>query len=444
MKRLTLLALAAAAMFYTCTQDSLENPLDARLNARLTDLSPGGDRSYFILPDEEDYANIPQDPRNPITREKVELGKMLFYETGLALAPAKSFSKGTYSCATCHVPSVGFVPGRVQGIADGGIGFGEHGEKRKGMQLYEPEEMDVQGARPLSVMNVAFTVNTMWAGKFGGNGINEGTEYAWTGDAEINHEGFFGLESQNIEGLKVHRMVVNKEVTDTLGYTQMFDQAFAQWSEEERYSLKSASFAISAYLRTLLANEAPFQEWLKGDELAMTEEEKTGALLFFGKAGCYRCHTGAALNNPTEFYALGVKDLYETGQAFATSADDLRNLGRGGFTERPEDMYKFKVPQLYNMREAGFYFHGSSKRSLREVVDYFNEAIPENQNVPEEQIASQFHPLRLTDAEKQDLVRFLEDALWDPNIERHVPEKVLSGNCFPNNDEVSRRDMGCE
>jgi len=444
MKRLTLLAFAAAAVFYTCTQDTLENPLDARLNARLSDLSPGGDRSYFILPDEEDYADIPHDPQNPLTREKVELGKMLFFETGLALAPAKSFNKETYSCATCHVPSIGFVPGRVQGIADGGVGFGEHGEKRKGMQLYNPEEMDVQGARPLSVMNVAFTVNTMWAGKFGGNGVNEGTEDRWVGDAELNHEGFLGLETQNIEGLHLHRMVVNKDVTDTLGYTQMFDQAFTEWSEEERYSPKSASFAISAYLRTLLTNEAPFQNWLKGDEQAMTEEEKTGALVFFGKAGCYRCHTGAALNNPTEFYALGVKDLYETGQAFATSADDPRNLGRGGFTGRAEDMYKFKVPQLYNMREAGFYFHGSSKRSLREVVEYFDDGVAENQNVPEEQLAAQLHPLRLTEAEKQSLVRFLEDALWDPNVDRYVPEKVLSGNCFPNNDAISRRDMGCE
>ena len=168
-----------------------------------------------------------------------------------------------------------------------------------------------------------------------------------------------------------------------------FDAAFGDFSEEERYSKKAAAFAISAYLRTLLTNEAPFQNYLRGDKKALTEQEKRGALVFFGDAKCFHCHEGTNLG-ANEFYAIGVKDLYQTGKAFNTSKDDIRNLGRGEFTGETEDMYKFKVPQLYNLGDAPFYFHGSSFTDLREVVEYFNKGIPENEQVPSSQIARQF------------------------------------------------------
>ncbi len=107
-------------------------------------------------------------------------------------------------------------------------------------------------------------------------------------------------------------------------------------------------------------------------------------------------------------------------------------------------MHKFKVPQLYNMKDIGFYFHGSSKRSLREVVEYFNDGIPENPNVPKSQITSLFHPLNLTEKEIDDLVEFLEDGLYDPDLKRYKPQQVLSGKCFPNNDLASQIDLGCK
>ncbi|MBV6442980.1 MAG: hypothetical protein EPGJADBJ_04708 [Saprospiraceae bacterium] len=106
-------------------------------------------------------------------------------------------------------------------------------------------------------------------------------------------------------------------------------------------------------------------------------------------------------------------------------------------------MYKFKVPQLYNLKNTGFYFHGASKQSLREVVEYFNNGIPENPDVPAGQIAAQFRPLGLTGQEMTDLVEFLENGLYDPNLERYAPVQTLSGNCFPNNDPLSRVETGC-
>ncbi len=437
--------LVIATMILACTRDELANPLDGELRNRLIQLSPNNNLEYFQLPAEDDYVNIPHDPANPLTHEKVKLGKLLFFETGLAVNSIHAEGAGTYSCATCHVPSAGFMPGRVQGVADGGGGFGINGEGRIISDTYKEEELDAQGARPLSLLNVAFVTNTTWAGKFGSGHANEGTENIWgISDplTEINHLGMEGIESQNMEGLDLHRMEVNDYVLDTLGYRAYFDEAFPDFSEEERYSKVTTSFAISAYIRTLLPNQAPFQRWVKGDLVAMSDLEKLGATVFYGKAGCFRCHKGAALSS-VEFHAVGVKDLFEAG-GLKTDEDDKRNLGRGAFTENPEDNYKFKVPQIYNMGDSPFYFHGSSKRSLREVVDYFNEAIPENSRVPDSQISPLFHPLNLSEGEIKALVAFLENGLRDPDLVRYVPDEVLSGNCFPNNDPLSQQDLNCQ
>ena len=142
------------------------------------------------------------------------------------------------------------------------------------------------------------------------------------------------------------------------------------------------------------------------------------------------------------FFAVGVNDL-DMIPSYNRSPDEIRNLGRGGFTGMQQDLYKFKVPQLYNLRGNPFFFHGSSKTSIEDVVDYFDQAIPENARVPESQISLHFRPLFLTDTEKEDLVVFLRDGLEDENLNRYVPESVKSGNCFPNNDVESKIDMGC-
>ena len=447
MNKLKLVVFTITIFLISCNSDKVElaTDLDFQLESAIKTQSPTNKIDHFILPEENDYASIPTSPENPITPVKVALGKFLFFETGLGLEPMHEEGEGTYSCASCHIPSAGFRPGRFQGIADGGTGFGINGEERTKSEYYQPEEMDVQGIRPLSVLNAAYVTNALWNGQFGGGHVNEGTEARWTEatGTTINHEGLGGLESQNIESFKVHRMVINKDVLDGLGYTPYFESAFSDFPEDERYSPKAASFAIAAYLRCLMSNEAPFQAYLKGDRYSMTEQEKRGALLFFDKAKCANCHNGPSFNS-VSFYALGVHDLGEYDEAVLPSDTDKKNLGRGAFTGLEEDNYKFKVPQLYNLKDTPFYFHGSSKTSLRDVVHYFNDAVGENPAVPESQLPPIFKPLNLTNSEIDDLVAFLAEGLHDPNLKRYEPEYTLSGNCFPNNDPASRLDLGCD
>ncbi|MCC6723914.1 MAG: hypothetical protein IT258_05350 [Saprospiraceae bacterium] len=445
-KALILASVVASTFWFSCKDDHVVTSVDKDLESAITASSPSGDISHYIMPESDDYANLPnQDVKNPVTAAKVELGRMLFFETGIGLNPKYPVSKQAYSCSSCHVPSMSFTAGRFQGIADGAVGFGDHGESRVKNQHYNGSEVDAQGARPLPTINLTYVTNALWAGSFGSYGTNVGTESVWNLDTltALNHKGFEGLEANNQRALVVHRQVINKNITDSLGYTAMFDAAFPDIPENERYSLKTGAFAIAAYFRTILTNQAPFQRWLKGDYAAMNDQQKRGAVLFFTKAGCNNCHNSASLNN-MRYEGVGVNNLFQSPyDVFRTDINDARNLGRGGFTKNPDDNYKFKVPQLYNLKHFGFYFHGASKTSLRDVVEYFNKGIPENTVIPASQISKNFKPLGLTAEEMDDLTEFLENGLYDAQIERYAPSQVMSGNCFPNNDSQSKLDMGC-
>ncbi len=428
-----------------CTKDRMPTlvELDNQLENSIRGKSPNGTLDFYVLPNENDLHLIPQDPKNPLTPQKVELGKLMYHDTGLGQDPMKEAGRGTYSCASCHVSEAGFRPGNFQGIADGGVNFGIGGEDRVKNTLYSDDELDVQSARPLSMVNVAYVSNTFWNGQFGGGNVNEGTEDVWDlrDDTELNHLGFEGIETQNMDGLIAHRITINKDLLDEYGYTFLFDQVFADVPVEERYTITTASLAFSAYIRTILANRAPFQDWLKGDREALGYEEKKGAILFFEKAQCIQCHYNQNLGS-SEFHALGVTDMDQI-PSYNTSPDDRRNLGRGGFTLQPEDNYRFKVPGIYNLQGANFYFHGASKTSIRDLVEYKNAAQSENSRVPQDLISSKFKPIGLTEEEKNHLIAFLENGLQDRDLKRYVPTSVLSGNCFPNADEASQLDLGC-
>jgi len=119
----------------------------------------------------------------------------------------------------------------------------------------------------------------------------------------------------------------------------------------------------------------------------------------------------------------------------------MTRKGRGGFTQNPDDNYKFKIPQLYSIKYNGFYGHGSSFTSIKEIVTYKNKAIKENNIVPNRNLDSRFKPLNLTDKDIDLVTLFVEKSLNDTNLKRYVPSNVLSNNCIPNNDIQSQQDI---
>jgi cytochrome c peroxidase len=426
----------------SCTDDDSYTEIDSKsaLEMKIVDLY--GSKQALVLPFSSDLNAIPSDPNNPITKAKVDLGKLLFHETGLAKNPNVSESTDSYSCASCHHSNAGFQSGLKQGIGEGGIGFGISGEGRHKNPAYQESDLDVQPIRSPSIINTAYQEVMLWNGQFGAKGVNQGTEANWTPGTpkEKNNLGFEGLETQAIAGLAVHRLSIDENFLLNTVYKEMFDESFPNLPADERYTSITAGLAIAAYERTVLSNESPFQQWLRGNDLAMDENETRGALLFFDKAKCYQCHSGPGLNG-MEFHAIGMNDL--EGSNILTAVDNITKRGRGGFTGNPEDDFKFKTPQLYNLADVNFYGHGANFTSLTGILKYKNEAIKENSEVPQSAISQLFTPLNLTDEEIDDIVAFLETGLYDSNLQRYVPTALPSGNCFPNADELSSLDLGC-
>ena len=459
-RRMTLLAVSVAVLSGCGNSDSptAAEVLDAELKVAVGAVGPG--LAAFTLPDETDLAAIPADPANPLTAEKVALGQMLYHETGLATSPNDPANSGTYSCATCHHAGAGFKSGVAQGIGEGGQGFGVVGEGRllsAGLDAAAPSDSplrpDVQPVASPTTLNVAYQEVMLWNGQFG-NASNSSSNSGLapsvlstpgTPKAE-NVRGLSGVEIPAVAWLGVHRLSVEGDslLQTQPEYVQMFASAFPASTD----TLEDAAKAIAAYERTLLANRAPFQQWLRGDASAMNQQEMRGALIFFGNGNCVACHAGPALSSQpgatsdAVFMAVGFADLDTTDPRVHGSVSVADSLGRGGFTGNPADNFKFKVPSLYNLVDASFYGPGASFNSVRDVVAYKNAAVPQKA-IASSQLDARFQPLGLSDAEIDDLTAFLETGLYDAELERYVPAALPSGNCFPNADAASRADLGC-
>lgn len=444
MRFLSVVLLLSAVTLFSCQNESYE-AVDEELIANLKSVSPTGRIDYFMMPSSDDYDNIPQDPKNPLTSVKIMLGQQLFHETGIGLGAQMEEGMATYSCASCHNADAGFQAGLQQGIGDGGLGFGSRGEARLANPNYH-NAVDVQPIKTPAALNTAYQKNMLWNGQFGATGENVNTEDRWTQGSplETNTLGYEGVETQAIAGLSVHRMKIDKNIVEEIMCKEKFDKAFPDFPEEKRYSTETAGLAIAAYERTLLANQSRFQKWLR-NEVELTWAERKGAEVFFGKGACVDCHTGPTLN-AMEFHALGMNNLDDLSNVIIPKVEEAANanLGRGGFTGKAEDNYKFKVPQLYNLASNSFYGHGSSFTSIEDIVRYKNKGIPENKNVNTTSIADEFRPLHLTEEEIKNLTLFLSFTLYDSELERYKPTELRSHNCFPNADEQSKKDVGCD
>lgn len=424
----------------------------------------------FVL----DQNSIPEDPANPISEAKVELGKALFFDTATAITPQDERMRHTYSCAACHTPAAGFSVKSRQAIAEGGRGFGEGGEERKPVD--DALFWDVQPVRSLSILNVAYQRNTLGSGVFGAAGANapilrtaRDTGQVILAPFAFNFLGLEGVETQAIAAQFTHGLMHASPDADITSrnveilarspirnfahiekYQDLYEAAFPEFAgQPELISAKTTGLAIAAYERTVIANEAPFQRYLRGDLGALSPKEIRGMNTFFNpnKGNCVSCHSGPAFG-ADRFYAIGFKDFDprkglilpgqkdENGQVSfvtATTMDSLPEsaiqsalrsaaLGRGLVPGQDQQARKFRVPQLYNLADAGFYGHGGSFRSLEKLVRYKIKRQSENPDIDESHLAPEFQsPMEpLSNDEIAALVEFLKTSLRDPNLIRYA------------------------
>lgn len=393
-------------------------------------------RSFFILP--TSLNEIPQDQNNPITEDKVHLGKMLFHDPIIAVNNRDPKNRKTYSCSSCHVSKGGFSSGNFQGIAEGG--FGNFNQRSA-----DPSSLffDVQPIKVPPTLNISFQKSLLWSGELGDTPLNQGTEFSWIEGSPsfFNNMGYEGAETQALAGQMVHGLfdqssnnaLINSfesEILTSDEYLDLFSKAFPNKEGDDLITQETVALAIAAYDRTILSDKAPFQKFLKGDEQALSLNQVRGLNLFLGKARCVQCHSGPALNS-MQFHALGFND-FNKNKAILKEENPIAFLGRGGFTQDQKDYYKFKVPQLYNLKDHFSHGHGGSFSSIKEVIEYKNRAISQNKNVPKDNLSPLFSPLNLDEDEINALVDFIENGLYDPQLRRYTPDYVPSNLEFHN------------
>jgi cytochrome c peroxidase len=287
---------------------------------------------------------------------------------------------------------------------------------------------------------------------------------------KVNEFGLPGLETQALAGTRLHRLRFDNEsaLQTNWRYRRMYRAAFPSSytgfipeGSQVTPEWLGAAKAIAACERVILSNRAPFQRWLRGNKWrgsrhgaggmrrAMSTRQLQGALVFFDpdRGNCVACHTGPALSTrpgataDEVFRSVGFPDFDTSDPRIHGDVPKDTALGRGGFTGNSLENYRFKVPQLYNLKDTSILGHGASFSSVREVVEYKVAGIPATD--VGSNLDRDFVPLDLSSDEIDVLVEFVEDALYDASLERYSPRRVVSGNCFPVADLVAAIELGC-
>lgn len=311
-------------------------------------------------------ASLP--PDNPITDEKVELGKLLFFD------PRMSGNSGI-SCASCHQPSQGWGDGLA-------LNFGYPGT---------PHWRNSQ-----TILNSVYHPKLFWAGE--SLSLESQAKSAWT-----------GATAQNLD-----TTLAEERLRQIPGYVAMFEAAFGNSDP----TFDDALRAIAAFEATIVSQNVPFDNYLNGDETALSESAQRGFQLFTGSAGCSACHSGALFTDQSA-HSLGLPDhpAFETDplrqitlrfQHFARGVpeDEYRaadgDLGLFYTTKNEEDKGKFRTPTLREVGQTGPYMHNGIFSTLDEVVQFYNDGGGDGQNR-----SNLLRPLSLSQSEMDDLVAFL-------------------------------------
>lgn len=321
---------------------------------------------------------VPAD--NPMSAEKVALGRRLFHDQGL------SFNRST-SCASCHVAERGFADGLARSVGATG-------------------QQTPRSSMPLA--NVAYHSVLTW-----GNPLLTTLEaqalVPLTGEAPIEM-GFSRAPEEILGRLKADA-----------GYASGFAASFP--GEASPVHLGNIVKAIAAFERTMLSFDSPYDRAARGDLSAMTPAAVRGSDLFFSeRLECFHCHEAPFFSDAVQpagarpaifFHNTGLYDLGEDHR--------YPEGGTGVFevTQRPNDMGKFRAPSLRNVARTAPYFHDGSAATLGEVLDHYTAGGRTIAEGPHAGVGAK-HPLKspfvrafpLSAREKEDLIAFLE-ALTD-------------------------------
>ena len=254
------------------------------------------------------YMPVPND--NPLTPEKVALGRELFSETRLS-------RDGKTACATCHVPRRAFTDGRT--VSSGAFGR--------------------EGAR-----NTPTLVNRGY-----------GKSHFWDGRAATLEEQVL-MPIQGSQELDLYLEEAVARLRDIAAYDARFRANFGRGANAE-----DLANALASYVRTIVAGDSPYDRYLMGDRDALSAAARRGLRVFRGRGNCTACHLGPNLSD---------EKFHNTGVAFRDG--QFLDAGRAGLTGNEADRGAFKTPTLREIERTGPYMHDGSLRSLEEVIEFYD------------------------------------------------------------------------
>jgi cytochrome c peroxidase len=270
-------------------------------SAASAEIDEGRLESFGPLPD------VVSSPQNPLSEEKISLGRMLFYDARLS-------KNQDVSCNTCHLLDA----------------YGVDGKK---VSTGHAQQTGTRNAP--TVYNSAGFFALMWDGRF--PNVEEQAKGPLTKDVEMN--------------------TTPKRVEETLSsmpeYVAMFAKAFP--GERSPVTFDNTARAIGAFERKLFT-PGRWEKFLAGEKAALTPAEKVGFNTFV-ETGCPTCHFGPYVG-ASMFQKLGLVKAWPSS----------RDRGKFELTQKNEDYMVFRVPSLRNVAKTGPYLHDGSMTSLPEVV----------------------------------------------------------------------------
>lgn len=275
---------------------------------------------------------VAENTENPITPEKVNLGKLLYYDTHLS-------KTGKNSCNSCHNLATYGVDNKPTSTGDAG----KNGERNSP-----------------TVLNAALHTTQFWDGR-----AKDVEEQA-------------GMPIMNpVEMAIPHKDFLVKRLASLPVYKEEFSKAFP--ADKNPVTFENLQKAIAAFERTLLT-PSKFDKFLGGDLAALTAEEKKGLQSFMDE-GCTTCHNGPVLGG-NMFMKFGLVADYH-----ALTGSNTKDEGRKNVTKQESDKDMFKVPGLRNITETYPYFHDGSVAELDKAIQIMSK-VQMNKDLSADQVNS--------------------------------------------------------
>lgn len=275
--------------------------------------TPNVDASVYAdgFEDIGSFGEVPFPADNPYTKEKSDLGKVLFFDPRLS-------KSNQISCANCHDPEHNWGDGRR-------VPYGE--------------DRQLGSRNSISLMNVAYTKAMFWDGR--ANTLEEQAVFPIRDTREMNF----------------HIDFATKKLAEIEGYQELFKNAYGDKKVTNERIVK----ALATFQRTILSPKTRFDKFIAGDAKQLSDQEVEGLHLFRTKARCINCHN-TALFSDSKFHNIGLTYY----------GREYEDLGFYNTTKLAKNVGEFKTPSLREVPQNAPYMHNGLFPNIRGVLNMYN------------------------------------------------------------------------